>query len=199
MSAILSPAVCDAATLLSRWWSRPTESEVDAWVDAWPVARELAAEIGADPRTVDELARAQGQESVDELLNEYERLFVGPGRTPCPPYESLWRSEQAKLEQGRLMGAPSAAVVDLYRTLDLDVAAGAHELPDHVAVEWEATACALREDNAAVASALLEEHLGAWLPAFCAAVREHARLPFYATLADLTCTWAGALAADVAP
>ena len=80
----------------------------------------------------------------EELLDEYERLFVGPGRTPCPPYESLWLGGQPRLEQGRLMGAASVAVADLYRGLGLDVAAAAHELPDHVAIELEALAFALR-------------------------------------------------------
>ncbi len=89
----------------------------------------------------------------EELLDEYERLFVGPGRTPCPPYESLWLDGQPRLEQGRLMGAASVAVADLYRGLGLDVAAAAHELPDHVAIELEALAFALRAEGAAAEEA----------------------------------------------
>ena len=71
------------------------------------------------------------------------------------------------------MGAASTAVADLYHELGLDVAGAAHELPDHIAIELEALAYAAgRDDPAAarVADALLGEHLGTWVPAFCHAV-----------------------------
>ena len=45
------------------------------------------------------------------------------------------------------MGAASTAVADLYRQLRLDVAAGTHELPDHIAIELEALAYAAGRDG----------------------------------------------------
>lgn len=197
MSGAATTARAQAAALLSHWWSRPVASEVDTWEQAWPLGCELAEGIGADPDAIEALAAAEQGATRDELLDEYERLFVGPGRTPCPPYESLWQQGQPKLEQGHLMGAASAAVSDLYHTLGLDVSPDARELPDHIAIEWEVLACALRgeaEHADQVAAALLNEHLQTWLPSFCAAVREEAQRPFYAELAAVTLSWADALA-----
>jgi len=192
-------AAARAAALLSGWWSRPVETELSAWDESWPVAREVAEEIGLDAGPVEELAACSSGVAADELLDEYERLFVGPGRTPCPPYESLWLSDQPKLEQGRLMGAASVAAADLYRGLGLDVAAAAHELPDHLAIELEALAFALGAEGVAAEEsrcALLHEHLQVWLPRFCVAVQKEARQPFYAALARVTEEWIERLARD---
>jgi TorA maturation chaperone TorD len=192
-------ADAEAAGLLSRWWSRPLSSELAVWDEAWPLADEVAGALGLERADVDRLAGAREGPSLDELLDEYERLFVGPGRTPCPPYESLWLPDQAKLEQGRLMGSASAAVTDLYRDLRLDLTTGAHELPDHIAVEWEALAYALRSGEAYAAGVLLDEHLRVWLPGFCDAVQEHARVPFYSALAAVTLSWTDALGVPHGP
>ena len=98
------------------------------------------------------------------------------------------------------MGAASVAVADLYRGLGLDVTAAAHELPDHVAIELEALAFALRAEGAAAEearAALLHEHLLGWLPSLCAAVEREARQPFYAALPRITTAWVERLARDV--
>jgi TorA maturation chaperone TorD len=199
MSAARTAPRAEAAALLSGWWSRPVPDEVAGWDDGWLLASRLAAGLGLDPDRVGDLAAARAGAAVDDLLDEYERLFVGPGRTPCPPYESLWQETAAHSERGRLMGAASTAVADLYRELGLDVAGAAHELPDHVAVELEALAVAAGSDDPAalrVADALLGEHLSTWLPGFCTAVEEHSRNPFYTELARLTRGWVGALACE---
>ncbi|MGZ4627193.1 MAG: TorD/DmsD family molecular chaperone [Kineosporiaceae bacterium] len=90
-------------------------------------------------------------------------------------------------------------VADLYRQAGLDVAPGARELPDHIAVECEAFAWASDAEAspscADMANALLRDHLRVWLPGFCAAVEEQSALPFYAALAALTRSWVAALPA----
>jgi putative dimethyl sulfoxide reductase chaperone len=200
LSVAAAPAAAQAAALLTAWWSRPVEAELAAWEASWPAAVEAAEALGLDAGPVEELGGSAARAGADELLDEYERLFVGPGRTPCPPYESLWVDGQPRLEQGRLMGAPTVAVADLYRTLGLDVSTAAHELPDHVAIELEALAVALGADGPAgeaARRALLHEHLLGWLPALCAAVEREARQPFYAVLARVTTAWVEQLARDV--
>jgi putative dimethyl sulfoxide reductase chaperone len=195
----MTTAHAEAAALLSSWWSRPVQDVVAAWEEAWPFACDVADELGLEAGAVEDLAADRRGATPDELLLEYERLFVGPGRTPCSPYESLWLRDQPGPERGRLMGAASTAVADLYRELGLDVSAAARELPDHIAIEWEALACAWQSDApaaAGVAEALLGEHLGLWLPEFCAAVQEASQIPFYATLASLTRSWVEAFAAE---
>jgi TorA maturation chaperone TorD len=199
LSVVADSDAAQAAALLSAWWSRPLEVELAAWDASWPVAAETAEALGLDAGPIEELAACSGS-MTEEFLDEYERLFVGPGRTPCPPYESLWLGARPRLEQGRLMGAASVAVADLYRALGLDVAAGAHELPDHVAIELEALAVALRAEGSGAeeaCEALLHEHLVAWLPAFCAAVERETRQPFYAVLARVTTAWVERLARDL--
>ena len=199
MSVAAASAAARAAALLSGWWSRPVAAELASWDASWPAAAEVAEALGLDAGPVEELAGQARDSSAGELLDEYERLFVGPGRTPCPPYESLWLEGRPRLEQGRLMGAASVAVADLYRALGLDVAAAAHELPDHLAIELEALAVALDADGAAAEgarTALLHEHLAGWVPALCAAVEREAGQPFYAVLARITTTWVERLARD---
>jgi TorA maturation chaperone TorD len=118
---------------------------------------------------------------------------AGPGRVPCAPYESLWRNDVSRFEQGSLMGAPADAVGRIYRGLGVQLRSDAHELPDHIQVEWEALACALDRDAIEHAHALLRDHLAVWMAPFCAAVAGETQAPFYAALAGLTPAWTAAL------
>ena len=101
------------------------------------------------------LRGAAEQVEIGALREEYERLLVWPRAAPCSPYESLWRGDQPKREQGRLMAACAADVARLYADLGLRVRADAHELPDHLVVEWEALAYAFEHDSADAAGVLL--------------------------------------------
>jgi TorA maturation chaperone TorD len=187
-----------AAWLMARWWSRPLAEERELWDAAWEEAHELSRRLGADPALVDELARAAHGADPEALLDEYERLFVGPGHAPCSPYESLWRSDGPRLERGTLMGAAASELVQLYRALELGVRADAHELPDHVAVECEALAHAFgigTREARGLARTLLERHLATWLPALCAVVEAETGEAFYRALARLAPVWTAALAA----
>jgi TorA maturation chaperone TorD len=184
-----------AAWLAARWWSRPLPEELELWERSWADARDAAAAVGVEPDVVEALEAALDASDPDALLDEYERLFVGPGRVPCQPYEALWREDQPRRERGRLMGKASMDVLDLYRRLDLVLPADAHELPDHVAIEWEALSYAFETGSGDVASSLLEGHLAVWLPAFCAAVEAEAEEPFYRSLAALTPLWVTGLVA----
>jgi len=182
-----------AASLLAHWWSRPTPDEVESWNSCWSGACEVAELLGLDYGGVDALRSALSVSTIDALLGEYERLLNGPGRAPCPPYESLWRGDGPRREQGRLMAAAASDVVHLYREIGLQVRADAHELPDHVAIEWEALAFAFDHAASEVGEALVTEHLAIWIPPFCDAVAAEAEQPFYAALAPLTAAWTAAL------
>ncbi len=183
-----------AARLLAHWWSRPTANEIDLWASCWPGACEVAVQLGLRCDEVDDLRSALSASIAEDLLAEYERLLNGPGRAPCPPYESLWRDDGPKRDQGRLMGSAAAEVVRLYRELGLQVRGDAHELPDHLAIEWEALAFALEHEATDAAATLAGEHLSLWIPQFCDAVAAETGQPFYAALAPLTAAWTAALA-----
>jgi TorA maturation chaperone TorD len=194
MTTLAEPLAAEiaAARLAARWWSRPLPEEIAVWADIAAVARETAAMLGVPLAQVDRLERALSATAVDALLEEYERLFVGPGQVPCPPYESLWRSDTPRREQGTLMGNAAESVVQLYRELDLAVRGDAYELPDHIVIEWEALAYAF-ETQAQAAARLLDEHLAVWLPSFCDAVESNSELEFYRALASLSPCWLVAL------
>lgn len=184
----------EAALLLSHWWSRPTGIELAVWDENFPVAAEVAENIGCDPDLVAELARTRALSDGEALCDEYERLFVGPGAPPCQPYESLWLGGPRRRDRGSVMGPAATAVASLYGDLGLSLQDEAHELPDHIMVEWEAVAFALARGSCLLAEKLLREHLEQWMGPFCEAVSELAGEPFYVTLAALTSAWTSALA-----
>lgn len=182
-----------AARLLAHWWSRPEAEEVESWSDGWPLAADAAATLRAGAAEVEHLEAAVAEFEVEQLLDEYERVLVGPGRVACGPYESLWRGDGPRREQGRLMGAASADVVRIYRDLGISVRADARELPDHLAIEWEALAYAFEQDALEASAELARGHLAVWMPPFCEAVAAETESPFYAALARLTPLWTAAL------
>lgn len=118
------------------------------------------------------------------LADEYERLFVGPGRVPCPPYESLWRDDVPVRLQGTLLGPCVPDLENCYAALGLQVATTSGELADHIAVELEALSVALADPGyGQVARALLHDHLVKWTPSFCGAVLDEAQSDHYRALA----------------
>jgi TorA maturation chaperone TorD len=133
-------------------------------------------------------------EEVPALLDEYERLFVGPGQVPCPPYESFWREDVPVDIRRTLMGPCTADLKRMYLELGLRVSSRAGELPDHIAIELEAMAYALSFDETGpVARQIFEEHLAQWLPRLCRAVAHEAEQSFYRNLAVLTLDWLAAI------
>jgi len=181
-----------AALLLARWWSRPTASERELWCGLWADAGETAQALGLDPGAVERLREAAERAEPEALLDEYERLLVGPGRAPCQPYESLWRDDIPEHERA-LMGPSADEVQGVYRELGVRLRGEAHELPDHLLVEWEAYAYALDQDDVECAYALLDDHLALWMTPFCSALAAEAHEPFYSALAKLTPAWTAAL------
>ena len=191
-----------AAQLLADWWSDPYGSfavggsslSADLGQRADPmgaVALAAGALLGVESQALKRLATAA---DAPGLIEEHERLMVGPGRTPCPPYESMW-ADEAPPQRGITMGTAAGAVLALYRRAGLAMRPHPGELPDHLVVECEALAWCLEQDRAtAVARTLLNDHLLQWLPRFCEAVRTAAEHPYYQTLAALTLGWISALA-----
>lgn len=121
------------------------------------------------------------------LAREFERLFVGPGPVPCPPYESYWRPDATGPLRGTLMGPCVTDLLALYRALGLQVRRAAAELPDHVAVELEALSVAAGEaGHPEVLARLYGDHLSVWLPRFCDAVMTETVEDYYRSLANET-------------
>ncbi len=185
-----------AAELMAHWWSRPIDEERASWAQLGGHAAEIVAGIGLDADAA-EWAAGIATTREEGMLEEYERLFVGPGRTPCAPYESLWRADAPRRERGLLMGPATIEVQALCREMGLTMRAEVHELPDHVVVEWEALAFALAEGRLEPGRRLLVEHLAIWLPELCDAIVRETSSPFYSELAARTPSWVRALGSSL--
>jgi len=181
-----------AVDLLAHFWSRPVSDEVASWAEARDLEAETDSRISSDP--LREPVTMPGLEEVPALLDEYERLFVGPGQVPCPPYESFWREDVPVDIRRTLMGPCTADLKRTYLELGLQVSSRSGELPDHIAIELEAMAYALSFDETGpVARQIFEEHLAQWLPRLCRAVAHEAEQSFYRNLAVLTLDWLAAI------
>lgn len=182
-------SVVEALDLLAHWWSRPIADEVLTWLRAADLEEHVRGVMPVRPEPL--------SASIDDatvLLDEHERLFVGPGPVPCSPYESYWREDVPVDIRRTLMGPCTADLRHLYGELGLELASASGELPDHVAVEFEAIAYALSLDGVdAIARSLFSDHLRKWLPRLCRAVAHEAGHPFYRELADVTLSWLGPL------
>jgi len=181
--------VIEAVDLLAHWWSRPIAHEVSTWLDAAKIEADVRSRISGGPESrAGQLAT--GPHDVHALLDEHERLFVGPGRVPCPPYESYWREDVPVDIRRSLMGPCTADLRRLYGELEIEMTPETRELPDHIAVELEALAYALSfEETSSVAEEIFFDHLRKWLPRLCRAVVHEAELPFYRDLGALTLEW----------
>jgi len=177
-----------ALDLLAHFWSRPVADEVDQWTRMRELEAETHRRISSDRHRNSVRLPVDLEESLG-LLDEYERLFVGPGQVPCPPYESFWREDVPVDIRRTLMGPCTADLKRLYLELGLEMSPQCDELPDHVAVELEALAYALSCDEAEEISRQLFEHLGHVLPRLCRAVAKDAEHPFYRDLSSLTLDW----------
>ena len=181
-----------AVDLLSHFWSRPVTDEVANWAAARDLEAETDSRISTDP--LREPVRVPDLAEVPRLLDEYERLFVGPGQVPCPPYESFWREDGPVDVRRTLMGPCTAELKLIYSNLGLQMSSQSIELPDHIAIEFEAMAYALSfEESAPLARWIFEEHLARWLPRLCRAVAHEAAEAFYRDLAVLTLDWLAAI------
>ncbi|MGO9963777.1 MAG: molecular chaperone [Acidimicrobiales bacterium] len=181
-----------AVDLLSHFWSRPVTDEVASWVAARDLEAETDSRISSDP--LREPVRIPDPEEVPHLLDEYERLFVGPGQVPCPPYESFWREDVPVDIRRTLMGPCTADLKQIYSDLGLRMSSQSVELPDHIAIELEAMAYALSfEETALLARRIFEDHLARWLPRLCRALAHESVEAFYRDLAVLTLDWLAAI------
>lgn len=164
------------------------EKVFDSMLDA---ARRIHPDLAARARRLGEAFAAEGLES---LLVDYTRLFLGPTEAVAQPYGSVWMSGEKTLMQDSTM-----AVLELYREGGFELDDEFRELPDHVAAELEFLYLLIYRENQArmgepdalrstadLRKRFLDEHLGAWIGSFAAAVRAGAKTAFYRELAGLT-------------
>jgi len=146
---------------------------------------------------VEEGSSGKGSKTVVqlELRVEYNRLFVGPGKLPCPPYESVYRRDRVKDEIGTLMGPSVLDVKNRYAEAGLELSKSFKDYPDHVAVELEfmnflcskeaATVDIVgKEDLRKKQKEFLEMHIRTWAGEFSDRVLKSTDSLFYKTAAS---------------
>ena len=160
-------------------------------------AQRFDGELAAGARRLGEAFAAA---SLEDLLVDYTRLFLGPVDAPAKPYGSVWLGPDKLTMQDSTM-----AVISLYEEEGFEIADDFRELPDHVAAELEFLYLLLfrergaRRDGDAGALAataglrrrLVGEHIGRWVGPFADAVERNAGRAFYRELATLTRRFVG--------
>ena len=141
--------------------------------------------------------------SASQLSKEHLRLFVGPGRVQCPPYESVYRQDRPLLEKGLVMGPSTADVRHRYAEANLVVPKNFTDLPDHIAVEMEFMHFLCGEESRfaeqvnpqesakirKMQNEFLEEHLKPWVNNFADCILRSANLSIYKAAASLLKTF----------
>ena len=143
----------------------------------------------------DRLKEAFAAESLQTLLVDYTRLFLGPMKALASPYSTSWLPTPAVNDE-----VLPSAVLAFYGEAGFDVDGELAELPDHLAIELEFLYVLTfniqqanlvgniqdAEATVALRTRFLAEHLRAWLVPFTAAIKENADTDFYRVLAELT-------------
>ncbi len=182
---IVTPS--EVLKLLSNMYlCKPSRESIEDWKTA------LAADSSIfldDLRTVSTELDTSSEEQLDKLLWEYTRLFIGPYRLPCPPWESVYTSPK------RLMMQEAAAqVLAIYREAGL-VVSTADVLPDHIGVELNFLGVLLQKTHLEtdqkdhyldMTGKFLAGHLLRWVPEFTRDMENAAETPFYKAVAKAT-------------
>jgi putative dimethyl sulfoxide reductase chaperone len=143
------------------------------------------------------LERSQiNEEYIENLAADYASLFLGIGKDPAHPYESVYLSQDRII-----MGASRDEVLKMYLKEGLQKVDWFKEPEDHIAIELEFMAflClkmqeALNRGTRDIGLRLIqaqidffEKHLKSWVPKFCDDIVKHAsKYDFYQAMADIT-------------
>lgn len=156
---------------------------------------EKAYDLGELGALVRDSIKRQGLDVfLDELVIEYNRLFIGPG-PHCSTYESVY-----KKDEGTLYGETTVKVKKMIESIGLEYAVDWTGLPDHIGVELELMQkLAIYEEKMreqgndekikqclGYEKEFMNEHLGQWADAFCDSVIKSAKIDFYRQVAGLT-------------
>jgi TorA maturation chaperone TorD len=172
--------------LASMYLCKPTAEAMTRWQELVPRA---APEVLGDLNEALERINLSSVQEMDDLLWEYTRLFIGPYRLPCPPWESVYTSSKKLLLQ-----EASDAVRVAYDRLGLEVG-DSNVFPDHVGAELNFMAILLEKVEAAsgeedryrkLSKDFLDEHLRNWVPRFSLDMEKAANSFLYQSLARAT-------------
>jgi TorA maturation chaperone TorD len=134
-------------------------------------------------------------ETMNYLMVDHARLFLGPFALLAPPFGSIYMDNERLV-----MGKSTFDVLAHYLEAGLEMASDFRSTPDHIEVELEFMYyLVFKEVEARIDSdcnrlrhfrrnqkSFLENHLGLWVPQFTRSIEEHAQTEFYRSLAETT-------------
>jgi len=128
------------------------------------------------------------------LQSDHRRVFGHIESSPCPPYETRYGSSHL-FQQTQLL----SDIAGFYRAFGLNLSDGAHDRPDHLAIELEFLHFLCSKEAYALEhhgpeqielcrdaeAKFLRDHLLAWGPSFARRLQQTAGDGFYALLGTL--------------
>jgi TorA maturation chaperone TorD len=144
------------------------------------------------------------EQSKEEWVEEYDRVFGIVHARECPPYETEYHENAEPFFRSQQL----ADIAGFYRAFGLTTARAVPERPDHVSLELEFMALlsmnkrlALEAESGDRSSleaidvceqaerAFLRDHLAWWLPSFCTGLRRKAGDGLYAAAGRILAAW----------
>ena len=173
------------------WLSRLAR---DRMFDAWPFPS-AHEDVASGLSTLQAFCLKVDAATVRRVEWDFNRLFVGPGDTLAPPWESVHRSKT-----GLTFQESTLEVRAVYDRFDLEAPAMHREPDDHIALELaflahlsEEAADASRHRDVErwkrcgeAQADFLRDHLLEWVPAWLTLVQTQAKTDFYRGVVSLT-------------
>jgi TorA maturation chaperone TorD len=131
----------------------------------------------------------KSDQELEDLLWEYTRLFIGPYKLPCPPWESVYTSPKKLMMQNA-----AEEVREIYNEGGLTMNA-ANIMPDHIGAELNFLSVLFHGINyetekkdyyISITEQFLTEHIMKWVPDFTRDMEDAADISFYRVLARVT-------------
>jgi TorA maturation chaperone TorD len=150
---------------------------------------EAVPDILSDLKDALEKIDMASDSELEDLLWEYTRLFIGPYKLPCPPWESVYTSPKRLMMQEAY-----DEVRDYYNKAGLTVN-NQGIMADHIGAELNFLAVVLQKAHSDtkkeqyyrdLTRGFLDEHVIKWIPQFARDMEDAADLLFYKTLARVT-------------
>ena len=172
--------------LSSMYLCKPTKDVIEGWRAA---LADNTPDLLSGLKTALDAIDTDSEQEREEILWEYTRLFIGPYKLPCPPWESVYTSPKRLMMQ-----SAHDEVTEAYRNEGVAVNT-AEVMGDHIGVELNFLAFLLRqmvedperqEHYAEAAARFAKEHLQKWTPAFTRDLAQAADYTFYKELAQTT-------------
>ena len=164
----------------------PTKRAIENWKS---LLSEDIPDFMLDFKNAIDAIDINSKQELEDLLWEYTRLFIGPYKLPCPPWESVYTSSKKLMVQEAY-----DEVRDFYKELGLTVN-DPDIMPDHIGVELNFISVLFEKMNDEserrlyymdIANRFIDEHLMKWVPQFTQDMENAANSSFYKTLAQVT-------------